>query len=140
MSGLNDLFEVWRYGVDPEFSIVRPETVTEAAIDCYRNSDAERYVIHYMPPHAPFLHCARKYDSFGETPVVSQNVWDGLRDGGYDLDEVWQDYGQHLINVLDHVEILMQNMSGKIAVSADHGNSLGEFGAYSTSDIVSCLG
>ena len=121
---------VAEYGIDSEYSIVPSDPVTDAAIDCYRNSDAERYIIHYIPPHAPFYHCAGKYSSTRDEAGGSQNVWNGLRRGEYDRNEVWADYGKHLLNVLDHVSVIIENVSGHVAITADHGNALGEFGVY----------
>lgn len=125
-----DLEEVWRYGIHPDYHVVTPQPVTDAAVKCYRNSNSDKYVIHYNQPHAPFLHCAGKYDSAKDEPGATQNVWDGLEQGQYDRSEVWEDYGKNLLDVLDHVNILIENFSGKIAVSSDHGNCLGEYGFY----------
>ncbi|WP_137684058.1 hypothetical protein [Haloarcula mannanilytica] len=122
-----DVENVYEYGIDPDFNIVPPEPVTNAALYHYRNSSASKYIIHYAPPHAPFLHCPGKYDSINGN---SQNVWDGLRKNKYCVNDVWEDYGQNLLNVLDHVEILLDNMSGKIAITSDHGNAIGEWGIY----------
>ncbi|MDB2282658.1 hypothetical protein PM030_12325 [Halorubrum ezzemoulense] len=126
----DELEEVWRYGIHPDYHIVPPEPVTDAAVKCYRNTDSDRYVVHYNQPHAPFLHCAGKYDSAKDELGATQNVWDGLEKGQYDHSEVWEDYGKNLLDVLDHVNILVEDFSGKVAVSADHGNCLGEYGIY----------
>lgn len=126
----DELEEVWRYGIHPEYHIVPPKPVTDAAVKCYRNTTSDRYVIHYNQPHAPFLHCAGKYDSAKDELGATQNVWDGLEEGQYDNTEVWEDYGKNLLLVLDHVNTLIEDFSGKIVVSADHGNCLGEYGIY----------
>jgi hypothetical protein len=122
--------EVWGYAVDPESKVTRPEAVTNAAIRAYRESDAERFIFHYLPPHAPFLHCPGKYDSIGDGAGGTQTVWNGLQDGRFDADEVWEDYGRNLGPGLDEVETVLDNVSGKVVVTADHGNALGEWGIY----------
>lgn len=128
---LHQVDEVWRYAVDPSYGSTRPEAVTDAAIDAARNSDADRLVVHYVQPHAPFLHCVGKYDSQGDGGEGgTQNVWKGLREGRYDYDEVWEDYGQNLLRVLDEVETIVENVSGKVAITSDHGNAMGEWGMY----------
>lgn len=126
----NELKEVWRYGIHPEHHLVTPEPVTDAAVNCYRNTNSDKYIIHYSQPHAPFLHCSGKYDSAKDEPGATQNVWDGLKEGRYNRTEVWEDYGENLLTVLDHVDALVEDFSGKIVVSADHGNCLGEYGIY----------
>lgn len=123
--------EVWRYAVDPSYGCTRPEAVTDAAIDAFRHSDASRLVVHYVQPHAPFLHCAGKYDSTGDGGKGgTQNVWRGLRAGKYDKEEVWEDYGQNLLTVLDEAHTVLRNVSGKVIVTSDHGNAMGEWGIY----------
>lgn len=128
---LHQVDEVWRYAVDPEYGSTRPEAVTDAAIDAARNTEADRLVVHYVQPHAPFLHCVGKYNSQGDGGEGgTQNVWKGLREGRYDYDEVWEDYGQNLLTVLDEVETIVENVSGKVAITSDHGNAMGEWGMY----------
>ncbi|MFC7229668.1 LTA synthase family protein [Salinirubellus salinus] len=123
--------EVWSYAVDPEYGVTRPGAVTNAAIKSYRETDADRYVIHYVQPHAPFLHCPGKYDSVGNGGEGgTQNVWRGLQEGRYERDEIWQDYGQNLLGVLDEVETVIRNVEGTVVVTSDHGNAMGEWFVY----------
>lgn len=110
--------------------VLRPESVTAEALRQFETSGAEKYIVHYIQPHAPFLHCAGKYDSTAYEGGSTLNVWNGIRDGKYDREEVWRDYGQNLLLVLDHVETLIENFEGTVAVTSDHGNAMGEFGLY----------
>jgi hypothetical protein len=127
---LADVRNTWEYSQDPEAHVPRPEAVTDAAIESYRNDPSRDSVIHYVQPHAPFLHCPGKYGSRGDGDGGTLNVWRELRSGRYDPEEVWQDYGQNLLTVLNEVEILVENLGGDIVVSSDHGNAFGEFGIY----------
>lgn len=126
--GVTPIWEHW----DSELGTTRPGDVTDAAIHAGRRTDCGRLIVHYMQPHAPFLHCAGKYNSINEHAGQgqSQNVWKGLKKGEHDLDEVWEGYGQNLLTVLDDVERLIDNISGSVVISADHGNLVGEFGLY----------
>lgn len=131
---LHDINHVWKYAIDPETGMTKPEAVTDAAIDAVRNSTADRFVVHYLQPHAPFLHCPGKYDSLNNGSGNTQNVWDGLREGRYDKDEVWQDYGKNLHRGLDEVETIVRDCQGDIIITSDHGNAMGEFGVHGHPD------
>lgn len=127
---LHQIDHVWKYAMDPETGQTKPEAITDAAIDAIRSSDAERVIVHYPDPHAPFLHCVGKYGSRGVERGDTQNVWTGLKEGRFDEEEVWTDYGQNLLRILDEVEIIVQDVEGSIVVTSDHGNAMGEWGVY----------
>lgn len=110
--------------------VLRPKAITAEATRHFGKSGANKYIIHYIQPHAPFLNCVGKYDSIADEAGQSQNVWRGLRDGDFDKSEVRKDYGQNLLLVLDQVETLIKNFEGDVAVTSDHGNAMGEFGLY----------
>jgi len=129
-AGLSDIDEVWRYAVDHEYGITRPEALTDAAIDAIRDGDRHRYLVHYVQPHAPFLHCPGRYGSTGGDEGGTQHVWAGLKQGEFDLESVWEDYGQNLLTVLDHVQTVVENVEGTVAITSDHGNAVGELGIY----------
>jgi hypothetical protein len=132
----NDQFgsieHVWKWAHDPELGTVPPEPVTDQAIVTYRKQNPNRLIVHYMQPHAPFIHASGKYQSTNEVPGEgnSQNVWKGIQQRELDADEVWADYGKNLLTVLDDVETIVQNVNGIVALTADHGNALGEWGIY----------
>lgn len=117
---------------DSELKTIPPDRVTDAAIHAGRNTNCSRLIVHYMQPHAPFSHCLGKYNSVNEKPGQgrSQNVWEGLRTGQFDHENVWQDYGENLRTALDEVERLVTNISGSTVISADHGNAIGQWGVY----------
>lgn len=125
-----DVEHAWQHLRHPEAHITPPEIVTNEAIRKFRNTEMDRYIAHYVQPHAPFLHCIGKYNSVNDVAGKPNNVWKGLRDGKFDKNEVWKDYGQNLLLVLDHVETLIENFDGKVAITADHANAMGEFGLY----------
>jgi hypothetical protein len=110
--------------------ITPPKAVTDAAIQEYRTRSPDKLVVHYEQPHAPFLHSPSKYDASGDGRGGTQDVWEGLRKGRYDKDKVWEDYGKNLLTVLDDVETLIENVSGTVVVSSDHGNAMGKWGVY----------
>ena len=126
-----DVERLWEAVPDSDTGVVQPSVVTAGALNAYDKSEADRFVVHYMPPHAPFLHCPRKYDLDNKAwGGDSHDTWFGLNEGRFDLEEVWEDYGQNLLAVLDEVEKLITHVDGKVIVTADHGNAVGEFGVY----------
>lgn len=130
------LDEVWRYSWDEEIGTVRAEAVTEAAIDTLRDSDTDRAIVHYMQPHHPFVPQPLAAGINREDPTEHDTtVWEKLRDGVLDRDTVWEAYRSNLKYVLDSVNDLRMNVDGpRMAVTADHGNALGEWGIYGHGD------
>ena len=126
-----DVDRLWELRASTESGTLDPSIVTERALRSYYDTDADRFVVHYIPPHAPFLHCLEKYilqdKSWGGG---SHDVWFGLQTGEFGREEVWQDYGTNLLRVLDEVEQLVKHVSGSVVVTADHANAIGEFGQY----------
>lgn len=127
---LYDITHVWRYAKSPDYGLTRPEAVTDAGIEAIREEGSNRVIIHYSQPHAPFLHCVGKYESRAIGSEDTQNVWEGLRKGEFEHNKVWKDYGQNLVRVLDEIKTIVENASGKIVITSDHGNGMGEWGVY----------
>ena len=131
------LDEVWEYGFNDDIRTIPADLVTDQAISAW-NSGPEQLVVHYMQPHHPFV--PKPMDEglprqeFGSQPW--DNVWHKLRKGDVDREEVWSGYAANLDYVLEHVDTLLENMSGEILITADHGNLLGEWGMYAHPDWV----
>jgi len=116
-----------------------PEAVTDAAIDAWRQEDAERMIVHYMQPHQPFRsrpdweHVYSNLENL--TTGVNQggpDIWLRCRDGEIDAEELWAAYRDNVQWVWDDVQNrLLENVEGDVVLSADHGNGMGEFGAWS---------
>lgn len=128
----HDIDRVWQDHHDPEIGNIPPRPVTDAAIRAFRTSTANRFIVHYMQPHAPFVHCAGKYDSVNRSPGEgnSQNIWDGLKEGRFSESEILDDYTKNLEIALDEVDILLDNVSADVLITADHANAIGEWGVY----------
>lgn len=123
------LDNVWRYAPNDGPGHVKPEYLTDRAIQVGREKDADRVIIHYSQPHHPYTTQAncedREMYSYEATP------FEYLRQGG-DLDQVWESYIAELREVLDEVEVLLENFdSESVIISADHGECFGEWNIYS---------
>jgi hypothetical protein len=127
------LDEVWKYSWDDDVGTVPADTITDRAIALARSHDPERLVVHYMQPHHPFVPAPLAGDDgMARTGAHSSrsNPWTLLRRGEVTRVEVWAAYEANLRHVLPEVATLVENLSGRIAVTADHGNLFGEWGLY----------
>jgi hypothetical protein len=115
---------------DSKLKTVPPDSVTKLARKTEEKYENKRLIIHFMQPHYPFIgDRGRKY----ETGSVSSNsgdnnVWDEFRFNMNDIDiaEVWDMYRENLDVVLDSVESLRSDLTGKTVITSDHGNLFGE--------------
>ena len=129
---LRHVENVWSHSWSDEDRTVRAEAVTDYAVRVGREVDAERYVVHYMQPHHPFVGRPELNSGIGfRADADYDHVWEKLRRGGVSLAEVWRGYRANLRYVLDSVETLLSNFDAERAVvTADHGNAVGEWGVY----------
>lgn len=98
-----------------------PERITTAAIDAHREHPDKRIIVHYMTPHSPYI--ADGYEHVDDAIGSWQSV-NYLQ--GTTWDEVRAAYRANLRLVLEHVEELLESIEGKVVVTADHGQILGE--------------
>ncbi|MFC6907152.1 hypothetical protein [Halalkalicoccus tibetensis] len=125
------LDEVWRYGWDETHGTVLPRPVTDRAIQTARETDPDRMIIHYVQPHHPFIGLDRSFDAEPFGPALSDTVVDALRKNKIDFETFWAAYQDNLRCVLDDVDLLLSNIDAeRVAITADHGDGLGEWGIY----------
>jgi hypothetical protein len=130
----HSLEEVWRYGWDDEAGTIPPRPLTNEAIRTWRETDADKMIVHYMQPHFPAIGSdidlggGVTQDEFGRGGVV--NIWSEMRSGAIDVETAWEAYRDNLKFVWSDVELLMENINGKAVITADHGNCFGKWGAY----------
>ena len=106
-------------------TVAVPELVTGAAIHTGRHSNAERTIVHYMQPHAPYL---QELDG-NRLPELHLAPFDALRNGEASHEEVWDAYLDNLRLVLRSVSTLLDNFDAeRVAITADHGELFGEWG------------
>ena len=127
-----ELDEVWRYAWDDDLGIVPPRPVTDRAISVARERRPDRLIVHYMQPHHPFV--AGGADGFAADPFGSgggTTVVDALRKGRISREAFWSAYRENLRLVLADVALLLANHdAGRVVLTADHGDALGEWGVY----------
>lgn len=133
---LHETVNVWLdEGWDEVTGTVLADTLTGAAIDAYERFPDKRLVVHYMQPHYPFVPSDSQSDKEhlnsiegGEDDVVGENVWNQKFLGELSITrkELWSMYVENLEYALEHVETLLNAVSGKTIVTSDHGNYVGE--------------
>lgn len=124
------LLEEW----DSDYETVHPRVVTERAIEAAERYPDKRLIVHYMQPHYPFIgevgdridHRGHNSRMDGDT-FETDTIWKRLRNGeDIDVSLVRRAYAENLDIVLDHVEELLEALSGRTVVTADHGNLIGD--------------
>lgn len=116
-----DLLDEW----DEDLEIAHPETVTEAAREAHKQFPNKRVIAHYMQPHIPFI--GERGREITEQ-AGNRNAWVPFRSGNHpiSIEELWTGYNENLDLVFDYVEDLLNEIHGKVVISADHGNMVGE--------------
>lgn len=111
---------------DDEYNTVLPETVTEQAIQAEQDYPDKRLVVHYMQPHFPFIADTTDIDYDGV--ALEDRFWYKHMTNQIALSEseVWTLYTQNLERAMPHIADLVDALSGKTVVTADHGNMVGE--------------
>lgn len=129
--------EVWKYAWDDDLNTVPARAITDVAIHKHRQGDPNRTIVHYMQPHHPFV--PNPMDSgMNKHDLGDPNdpIWQQVKSGEANADEVWKAYRENLRYVLDDVSLLLQNLDAEsVVVSADHGNAIGEWGFFGHGDI-----
>jgi hypothetical protein len=123
-----DHFELLQYLADRQvYDNPSPADVTDRAITVGRENDSERFVVHYMQPHAPYI--SRAVET-GRIEDWERDPFAALR-SGKDPDVVWDAYLDNLRCVLDSVDVLLKNLDAdRVVITADHGELFGEWGLY----------
>jgi hypothetical protein len=127
------LDEVWRYAWDDETGTILPRPVTDRAIDVARTEQPDKLIVHYMQPHHPFVGNQQvdtvDADPFGRNE--GRTAIDALRKGELSRAAFWEAYRSNLELVLDDVALLLENHdAGRVVITSDHGDALGEWGIY----------
>ena len=126
---------------DDEIGTVQPEDVVAAAIEANERYPDKQLVVHFMQPHRPYLgrtadELRERIDLRGykrdrglETQSYERtgiHMWRAVKMGKVSHNEMRQAYRETLEIVLEHVEELVDELDGKTAITADHGEILGE--------------
>ena len=145
---VKEIIDVWNHGWDHSLGTVPPKEVTDAAL---KYSNRKRLVIHYFQPHAPYIgshkllgYIGKEYSGVRDLELARAGVqgnppdtkiWNAAKEGIISREELRLAYRSNLRLVLGEVKRLIQELGGKIVVTSDHGELLGEDGFYAHSRI-----
>lgn len=106
---------------DPS-SLTDPEPVVDRAIELHNNYPNKRLIIHFLPPHTPFL---VKDGEFlpKDSPY---RTFSAVRNGEVSKKEMRSVYRENVDFILTHVNKLINALNGKSVITSDHGELLGE--------------
>ncbi len=117
---------------DEDIGTVQPDDVVSAAIEAHEQYPSKRLIVHFMQPHRPYLgetadELRRRLDlqGYGRHDEGIQ-IWGAVKQRDVTFQEIRDAYTESLEIALDHVEELLEKVSGKSVVTADHGEMLGE--------------
>jgi hypothetical protein len=128
---------VWKDGWDDENQTVMPETMADYTIEASKKYPEKRIISHFLQPHAPFVGdiklgkretFAIREQAMGDSDASTrhQTPFELLDAGEVTREEVWEAYRSNLELAWPAVERLLSELPGLTAVTADHGNALGE--------------
>jgi len=116
-----------------ELETVHPEEVRKATIEAHSEYPQKRLIAHFMQPHYPFLgELGHDIDHRGFTEesvkgdADAKNVWELVECGELSRSKVWEAYCENLEYVIEYVHYLLEDLTGKTVITADHGNLVGD--------------
>lgn len=109
--------------VRPKRDWILPEAVTNEARDAIERYPNKRILVHYHQPHTPYIGPTGK-----EFAEELPQKFDGKEELRTSHEVLRRAYRENLEIVLEEVEGLYPEMTGKTVISADHGDLLGERG------------
>lgn len=125
---VHKVIPVWDFGWDKNLKTVHPEQTYKYALKAVSNYRTKRILIHFVQPHQPFIRLDKnkwgKIGGMGYEKDVS--IWKLLQEGKLSREEVLWGYRENLKIAMPYVEKLCKLLNGKIVITADHGNAIGE--------------
>jgi len=124
------IIDVWDFGWDDNLSTIPPQEVYWIA-----SMAKPKSIIWFIQPHLPAIGKIKLIPKWskevfkkgwgGDTVIIQQ-----VQRGEIAPEKVREAYKENLIYVLKWVKRLIDNLQGKIIITADHGEFLGEKGLW----------
>jgi hypothetical protein len=129
----HEVFHTYMEDWNEEENTVMPESLVRDAKTAEKLFPDKKKIIHFMQPHYPFI--GSDFSSKGLNPDLGReerelSLWQRAELGEYDREELWDAYRENLEFVMPAAEELAGELEGRTAITADHGNLVGEQGTY----------
>lgn len=149
--------DAWDYAFKRRTGRISPEKITKTAIKLISYAEFEKFIIHYMQPHSPYIFKDKKItftDIFNILPkkfknslllfhkfynkalrnnnfpfelLLTENQYSKL----YTIKEIYDAYTENLVSVIKPIYNLVSSFPEKrIIVTSDHAEYLGEYGRF----------
>lgn len=139
-SKFHEVIDVWRTDWDEELETVPPDVMAEKTLEAHRRFPNKRIICHFIQPHGPFIgdfarenigiHSGiadHKREAEGEFEEGNETyIWERVRQGVIDEETAKKAYNENLDIVVPHLRSILSTVNGKVIVTSDHGNMLGE--------------
>ena len=135
-----EIIDVWNWGFDEEIGWIPPDSVNETMLEVY--DPDEKYIIHYVQPHKPYIgrtniytlrnvHSLRdKMLGVTDNPIVKWDTGSKAKNRVESHQLLYAAYKETLDLVLEKASEIIEWMQGKIIITADHGELMGEDGRW----------
>lgn len=127
------IIDIWKDGWNNQYGTVLPQSVNHSVIeDMAKGLWKGKNIIWYMQPHAPWIGDT-KITGISDSPNDKRSIhkiWDLIKRGKISEDRLKQAYKDNMFAALVQVAILTSYLKGKIVITADHGESLGDGGRF----------
>lgn len=121
---------IWRDNWHEKLQTVHPETMTEACLEAASEYPQKRLLFHYNQPHPPYIGPkGRALDTSTGPDEQRGFVAELVNDLFHDFvsrDDLREAYTENADVALDAAEELLAALRGRVVVTADHGEMLGE--------------
>lgn len=130
LANLIDIYKivgVWgppgtKRGQESKRGLVDPGPVLQQSRDLHNKFPNKRHIVHLLPPHVP-----HRFKHGRELPHESPyRNYDAAREGLITASDMKSVYSENLGMIINEISSLLNQIDGKIVVTADHGELLGE--------------
>lgn len=106
---------------------VLPAEMSDQVIEAAVEFPNKRVIAHYLQPHYPFITNDTEFDKY-KPEKGTADMWKRVFIGEIDVSdsELRNAYRTNLVEVMPHIERVLNDLSGKTVVTSDHGNMIGE--------------
>lgn len=117
------IINLWDSRWNDEFGTVMPDVMAEETVKAHEQYPDKRIISHWMQPHYPFIGADGELADY---PADKESIWHDLHRGTVDPESAYDAYRKTLVDTLPHLETVLDQVTGKVVVSSDHGNAFGE--------------